>query len=1243
MADSPSDPSVDESNQRTKVQSQEGLNNGNHEGRAETEKKDRIAGADAGKATDTETGDAASEPAATPKPGIMAKLGLDAPTLIAMFKNGIAPTIGLAISQSDAVASEYTTVGYLVGIICVLSLTILPRGKFVQTLVLNVIFAGIGAATALLILWAALQARFHTQSEPPKPGAKFPPYNSSQSAVSAVMLFANIWLVNTLRAKYPSLNVPAIVYSILTNISCTYSPIITSVASAESIVRRILTAMLTGFGIAAACSLLILPIDSRKVTMAQMKGAIMLLRGAVKQEKAYLQSLEREDMFAVPADIGAGHGTDKNDDSSDVKDGANKNGKGEAQPNSTAEAKAIKDTVFKLRQLLGKLFADLPFAKRDIAWSKLEAGDLTHTVERIRGVVIPVVGMGTMIDIFQRLAEKRGWITTAETSDEVIAEKSEEKRVWNEVMKQLHEPFEQLSMAIDQGLEHAAMQLEILPRPKKEKKQKNTASGSSSDADVEAKGDLVQPGDPGFSEVLADQVRSFCKVRGEILRVWAVQKGLATDDSSSDPLSDFVFPQDDEKHRQDQEQLYLLLYLETLMQAAGQSVLQFVMFADQKVADGTMSKNRLLLPKASRVRKWIASIFEDEDHSEEHNADLFDSGQVIVYMGDSFAQKKDPEHLPATTKWQRMGDILRGFSRFISSEESMFGFRAACATLTIGVVAFLQDTYIFFIQQRLVWAMIIIAIGMTRTSGQSLFGFFCRVIGTVIAMVFSLIAWYIVDQKTPGILVFMYLFLGLTTYFVVKYPQFIPASLICMVTLVMIIGYELQVRVIGAQLAESSGQPVYPIYELAPYRLATVAAGCLVTFIWTIFPSPMTERNWLRRDLSLTLYLLANYFSAIHATLRARLRSSRYHHDPDRKGSPAHRLARHRRRLFGKLMLLLPALKQHADFQRWEPTVGGAFPRALYEDVVRRAARVHSYLTLMAYTVGGAGSSSSSLSSSASDADDNNNNSEEAGEERAWITALAALLADISPTQHAIISTLTLLSSALQSGHSLPPHLALPRPFELTRRLEALDQRGQNNNNNSNNNQNSGSSSSSRNPDATRLLDARNMLQPGYAEFAVLQVCSALVCDDLGGLVADVSELVGVVDFSYRVEARKTDANGKLKKARSNPLSRLGSRASAAAAAAAAGRSRTKGEGGGRGGLARGRSSSSSEGEGDSDDDDDEDERDGVGYTDDDDDDDDDDDTTSDGYGDGADGYGLTAYASAATAAGARRAKGKVD
>ncbi|KAI0165743.1 hypothetical protein GGR57DRAFT_448560 [Xylariaceae sp. FL1272] len=1064
--------------------------------------------------TAPESGHAAAEAPAPSKPGIMAKLGLDAPTLIVMFKGGLAPVIGLAMNQSFAVAQEFSTVGYLVGIISVLSLTILPRGKYIQTLILNLLFLGIGSAIALLILWSSLQARLHTETTPAG-------YNSSQAAVSGVWLFANIWLVNTLRAKYPSLNLPSIVYSIITNITCTLSPFITSNAAFEVLVRRLITAILAGFAIATAVSLIVIPVPSRAATMGQFKGVITLLRGAVQQEKAYLQSLEREDMFAVPADISAAtHTISDSDKSHHAKTKSkNKEAKENPQPVSTAEGKAIKDTMFKIRVLVGKIYVDLPFAKRDFAYAKLGPKDLSKILELMRGITIPVHGIGTVFDVFQRLAEKRGWMTTSETSLEELFDKREEKRIWNEVMKQLHEPFELLSAAIDGGLQHAGMVLEILPPPKTSKtqsKQANGAVGPTTDADVEAMGDLVRPGDAGYAEVLKKQIKAFRDIRGAILHAWAKEKGLWTEGDSFEEVNNIPFAQTDGKHQRDQSQLYVLLYLETLMEAAGEAVFRFVQFADSKVADGTMDRKRLIVPGTKVLRKWAASVFRDEDKHEENHADLFDSGVTIVSMGDSFAQKRDPEHLPAENVWQRFGNLLRAMSRFFASEESAFGFRVAAATLTVGIVAFLENTQAFFQEQRLVWAMIIIAIGMTQTSGQSINGFFLRIFGTLVGAIFALIAWYIVDEKTPGILVFLYLFQVFTMYFLVKYPQMIPGIMICLVTQVLIIGYELQALKIGIAAAESSGQPYYPIYKLAPYRLATVAAGCAIAFFWTIFPSPITERSWLRRDLSTTLYMLATYFSAIDGTLKGKLKGT--YGDRNIKGTPAYHLAKHRKRLYSKLMLLLPSLARHAEFQRWEPTIGGRFPRELYQDIIVRASRINSYLTLLSYTIGGGGigSPEMTITDSLDAATAGSSTSTPAGIEskykeannRAWLDALEVLLADIHPTQQSIIGVLTLLSNALQSGHSLPPHLTLPRPYELTRQLEAID-------------------AAARSTRARGLLDAKNMTQAGYAEFAILQVCSALVCDDIEGLVKTVSKIVGVVDFSYRVgDASTTTSAG---------------------------------------------------------------------------------------------------------------------
>lgn len=60
--------------------------------------------------------------------------------------------------------------------------------------------------------------------------------------------------------------------------------------------------------------------------------------------------------------------------------------------------------------------------------------------------------------------------------------------------------------------------------------------------------------------------------------------------------------------------------------------------------------------------------------------------------------------------------------------------------------------------------------------------------------------WYIVDGQTPGIIVLLFVFTFIEFYFVLKYPKFIIVALLSMVTQVLIVGYELQVRKVGEQV-----------------------------------------------------------------------------------------------------------------------------------------------------------------------------------------------------------------------------------------------------------------------------------------------------------------------------------------------------------------------------------------------------------------------------------------------------------
>ena len=248
----------------------------------------------------------------------------------------------------------------------------------------------------------------------------------------------------------PALQFPVIMYSIFTNVAFTYGPLFPTIADGEALVRQLLEGFLTAFAIATGVSLLIIPVSSRTVVIKEQSGYIQLIRATLKAQTAYLQSLETSDMFA-PKDA-AEDGNENLNNGDKAKKSKKKDDK--SHPAANAHAMALKANLAALTGLHGKLHGDMSFGKRETAWGKLDAKDLDEIFTLFRGILIPLIGMSTITDIFERIAERRGWVQVpnsrfdkAEAWEECGEEEKErEKRTWNEIMKTLHEPFEVVSM-----------------------------------------------------------------------------------------------------------------------------------------------------------------------------------------------------------------------------------------------------------------------------------------------------------------------------------------------------------------------------------------------------------------------------------------------------------------------------------------------------------------------------------------------------------------------------------------------------------------------------------------------------------------------------------------------------------------------------------------------------------------------------------------------------------------------------
>ena len=227
-------------------------------------------------------------PKKSPLKRLVDKLGLDPVTIITMIRGSIPTTIALAMYQSHAVAHEYETLGYLVAIATILGLGILPRGKFIQHMLLMIVAVAFGYAFTLLALFSGIKARQHNSAPGLPPNA----YNASASAVLAVWLSFGIYLAFSLRSARPQFSLPVIGFSIFMCIGILYGTGFPTMPYAVTFMTRILKAFYTGFALTTAVSLVVIPITSRMVLFKEMTGFIMSLNGTLKMQGAYMQISE---------------------------------------------------------------------------------------------------------------------------------------------------------------------------------------------------------------------------------------------------------------------------------------------------------------------------------------------------------------------------------------------------------------------------------------------------------------------------------------------------------------------------------------------------------------------------------------------------------------------------------------------------------------------------------------------------------------------------------------------------------------------------------------------------------------------------------------------------------------------------------------------------------------------------------------------------------------------------------------
>lgn len=366
--------------------------------------------------------------------------------------------------------------------------------------------------------------------------------------------------------------------------------------------------------------------------------------------------------------------------------------------------KRLTGAVADLNAVHMKLQSDLFYSQDEIAWGKLSAGDLDQIGGHLRDLFLPLSGMAMLPDVLDMVVPR----------DSV----SDARLDIANVVETLNSRIGECAGLVTAGLQYALLKLEhITP--------KHLDKENGENKDEESGRINFDPRQTGFISQFEERMNEYYDRQRQLPRTLASREAFITE--KTDGASD---------EGALKQEFFIVLYMSLLQDSLVKATREFMSFADAKVADGTMKRDWIIFPVCS-IRKWLSTTSSVPDNKP--------------------TQYPDPEHLPPANNWERASTFFRSISSVIKSEQSIFGFRVAAASFCVGILAFLNQTQEFFVRQRCIWAMIVIVIGMSPTSGQTLLGFVTRIAATVVSLALSLMVWYIPDQKTAGVIVFLYL------------------------------------------------------------------------------------------------------------------------------------------------------------------------------------------------------------------------------------------------------------------------------------------------------------------------------------------------------------------------------------------------------------------------------------------------------------------------------------------------------
>ncbi len=549
---------------------------------------------------------------------------------------------------------------------------------------------------------------------------------------------------------------------------------------------------MTGQAISAGVCLFFIPISSRKVFFSDARDFLQTCRGQLKAQAGIVAVLEQSLYRPVVSVQPSISGDTANDRSSRVSMET-------AKPDTiyNERSAALKIVAGEMISLGAKLREDVVFAKREIALGHFRATDIQEFYSLLKNILIPMSGLSTIAGITQRLQDKgsdyyaRPELNLTTTSKGTL--RSDESD-WLEMLQSLSASFDSVVQILDETILHILIMMNLIPTPKV--RQSKNGKSIDPESEVEKGKDVPRAGESGYGDFLENQMNDYRERRSLELQAWAEERGLSkvfrmTQKASMPPPNVRSYGSGSTLSREllMSERLHIVLYMEFLLYSVAKAMLATVRFTERKVEDGTLKRQRLVVPAIKTIKKVIQGLISGkESGAGMENLDQTAPNAETVYLGDSLQTPRDPEHLPPRNAFQRWNNHIRLIPMFFNSSPVRFGFRVAIGTMSIGILAYFEKTHVFFIKQRVVWSLIMISIGMSPTAGNAVFNLGGNLAFTLAGMIGAFFNWYVVDKNTVGVVVLFPFCLMFYFYFAARHFRYLIPIVAGALTHVLIIG-----------------------------------------------------------------------------------------------------------------------------------------------------------------------------------------------------------------------------------------------------------------------------------------------------------------------------------------------------------------------------------------------------------------------------------------------------------------------